>query len=119
MSYNCELLTRIFQLEVSKLKDHIQGAFQYHRKSNRRLTIGCLTVTVINDNYFFSVLYRCHSFFDITTPKIANTHIHHTIQTGDHNPINSNPYRVHPEKQQIMADESNSMHEHGLLLLYW
>ena len=32
------------------------------------------------------ILYQHSSLFDLSKPKIANTHIHHTIQTGNNNP---------------------------------
>ena len=61
------------------------------------------------------ILYQQYQLFDISEPKIANTHIHHTIPTGNNHPVNSKPYRVNPEKQQIMDNEVHSMHTSGLI----
>jgi transposase InsO family protein len=61
------------------------------------------------------ILHQNNSLFDMSKPKIANTHIHHTIQTSNNNPVNSRPYRVNPEKQQIIDDEIHSMYKFGLI----
>ncbi|CAF1264719.1 unnamed protein product [Adineta steineri] len=62
-----------------------------------------------------SILYQHHELFDTSVPKIANTHIQHTIPTGNNHPVNSKPYRLNPEKQQIMDNEIQSMHAAGLI----
>jgi transposase InsO family protein len=61
------------------------------------------------------ILYQHNSLFDMSEPKIANTQLHHIIPTGNNNPVNSKPYRVNPEKQQIMDNEIHSMYESGLI----
>ena len=61
------------------------------------------------------ILYQHNELFDLSKPKIANTPIHHTIPTGDHQPVNAKPYRVNQEKQNIIEKEVNKMEENGLI----
>ena len=61
------------------------------------------------------ILYQYNSLFDTSKPKIANTHIYHTIPTDNNNPVNSKPYRVNSDKQQIMDNEISLMYQSGLI----
>ena len=61
------------------------------------------------------ILHRHESLFDTSKPKIANTKLHHVIPTENNHPVNSKPYRVNPEKQQIIDNEIHSMYKSGLI----
>ena len=61
------------------------------------------------------ILYKHHSLFDLSKPKIARTNIEHNIETGDHLPVNSRPYRINQEKQKILDEEINSLHKADLI----
>lgn len=62
-----------------------------------------------------SILQQYTSLFDTSKPRIAKTHLHHTIPTGDSKPVNSRPYRIPPEKQEVIDNEIKSMAENGLI----
>ncbi|CAF4872353.1 unnamed protein product, partial [Rotaria magnacalcarata] len=62
------------------------------------------------------ILYQHNSLFDTSEPKIAKTHIYHTIPTNvNSNPVNSKPYRVSSEKQKIIDNQIDSMYTSGLI----
>ncbi|CAF1174543.1 unnamed protein product, partial [Didymodactylos carnosus] len=61
------------------------------------------------------ILQKYCGLFDLSKTRIAKTHIHHPIQTGNHQAVMSRPYTTSLTKQQLIHTQIQTLYKSGLI----
>lgn len=61
------------------------------------------------------VLWRHGKLFDLRQPSIIKETIYHALETGNHPPVHTPPYRVSYRDQQIQQGEINKLLKQGVI----
>ena len=61
------------------------------------------------------VLWKYWKLFGLRKPSIIKATVHHAIETGNHPPIYTPPYRVSYKDEQVQRQEINKLLEQGII----
>ncbi len=66
-------------------------------------------------NRLKQVLWRHGKLFDLRTPSVIKTTLKHAIDTGDHKPVYTPPYRQSNKVEELLAEETNKLLQQGII----
>jgi hypothetical protein len=61
------------------------------------------------------VLWRHGKLFDLRAPSVIKTTLKHAIDTGDHKPVYTPPYRQSHQAEELLAKETNTLLRQGII----
>ncbi|CAF1473560.1 unnamed protein product [Adineta steineri] len=112
--HQCYVCQELF-LSRNDLLEHLRAKCY---PQDIREQIDNLTTHIMNDNQRQQVqriLWKYGKLFDLRRPSTIKATIQHALETGNHSPVYTPPYRVSYKDEQIQRDEIDKLLKQGII----